>query len=233
MVDINEVKQFVDFISNKTQSGSISPQEFNLAARRANYSLFKRRYGLPEEYQLGQPFPTQSYELTQKIKDDLRVFKEKQTITVDSSGKMDIPSDYVHKLAIDYRKVDNTSGEPTVVMVPVETIDDDKFSERKRSSLKKPTKDYPVCNINSDYIEFAPADLGKVEMTYLRLPASPVWGYTTVNTMPLYDAGTSTNFEWEEMLTNDLSALILAYVGINLQDGKLENWAKEYKERGI
>ncbi len=233
MVDINEVKQFVDFISNKVQSGSVSPNEFNLAARRANISLFKRRYGLPEEYQPGRPIPSQGYEVTQKIKDDLRVFKTTVTIMVDSAGKMILPNDYVHKLAINFRKVvNNATGNPTVTFSEVETVDDDKFTGRKRSSLKAPTNDYPICNFNNTFVEFAPADLGEVEFIYLRLPADPVWGFNIVNTIELYDAAQSTNFEWNEIVTDDLSAIILDYIGINIREIPLDEWAKLYKQQG-
>ncbi len=235
MVKVDEVKQFVDFVSNKLQSGSVSPKEFNLAARFANYRFFSKRWGLPEDYQPGQPIPKQAFELTQTIKDDLRVFKETVDIIVDNDGKASIPTDYVHKTAINYRKVVNDPNgvnPPTTTMVPVETIDDDKFTERKRAKLKTPTRDYPICNFNNTYIEVAPTDLGKIQLVYLRLPADPVWAFTTANTIPLYNAANSTDFEWPAISMEDVASFILSYVGINLREPELQRYAESFKGNG-
>jgi len=45
MINIDEVKRFVDFLANKHQSGSVSPDEFNIGAKVANMSLFKKSTG--------------------------------------------------------------------------------------------------------------------------------------------------------------------------------------------
>jgi hypothetical protein len=237
MINVNDLKIFIDFIANKEQSGTAySIPQLNNAFQAANIDLFKLRYGLPEDYVPGQPIPKMGYENTQKIKDDLRAFKEKISIPVDEYGIMLLPSDYVHKTGIEYLKIINKDccgGPPSVFPKEVEIIDDDKWSERLGNTIKKPTLDYPVCNFLKDSIRFEPKNLRTVEFSYLRVPVKPIWGYTFVNNVAVYDAATSTNVEWNEILFTDFAKLVLNYFSINLKDAELKQAMSEYKVRGV
>jgi len=235
MIDVNEVKEFVDFLANKEQSGnSVSPSEFNLNLRRATDDLFRKEYGLPEDYKPGVPLPDISYEITQRIKDDMRVFKKTETITIDANGNGNIPDDYVHYTGIRYNKVtNNTGGQPTVEPKSVEAIDDDKWVGRIGNSIKVPNKDYPICNFNSSSIQFEPKDLYKVDLTYLKYPSTPNWAYTITDGTAIYDAGNSTNIELPKMLTNDLVRLICSYYGIRFRDNALTQYAEMIKTKGV
>ena len=77
MINVNELYEFVQFVSNKEQSGYVKPSEFNLAIDRAQMQLFMERYNNPAEYQPGRPVPRVAYQQTQKISDDLRPFIKK------------------------------------------------------------------------------------------------------------------------------------------------------------
>lgn len=237
MINVNEVKIFIDFIANKEQSGTAyTITQLNNAFQAANIDLFKLRYGLPEDYVQGMPLSKMAYENTQKIKDDLRVFKEITTIAVDQYGIMILPSNYVHKTAIQYLKVTNQKdcdAPPLVSPKEVEIIDDDKWSERIGSTIKKPTLNFPVCNFLKDSIRFEPKNLGEVELSYLRTPIMPVWGYTFVDGVETYNATTSINIEWNEILFTDFAKLVLNYLSINLKDQELNKAMAEYKSRGV
>lgn len=235
MINVNELKIFIDFIANKEQSGTAySINQLNVAFQSANIDLFKMRYGLPEEYTPGMPLPRMSYEVTQKIKDDLRACKEVVNISVDNFGNMLLPSDYVHKTAIEYKKVTNNDTKiPDVKYRPVEILDDDKWSERKSNTIKKPSLDFPICNFLKDSIRFEPKNLGVVEFSYLRIPNKPIWAYTVVNGIETYDAQNSIDFDWNEILFTDIAKLILNYLSINLKDTELYQVMAEYKAKGV
>jgi hypothetical protein len=236
MINVNELKIFIDFIANKEQSGtSYSINQLNSAFNSANIDEFKLKYGLPEEYVPGRPLPRQAYEVTQKIKDDLRVFKETAIIPIDEFGIMTLPNNYVHKTSIEYMKVLNSPdcNEPIVSTKSVEIIDDDKWSERKSNTIKKPSLDFPICNFLKDSIRFEPKSLRQVEFSYLRLPNKPIWGYTFQNGIEVYDPITSIDFEWPEILFTDIAKLVLNYLSINLKDTELQQAMAEYKSKGI
>jgi len=236
MINVNEIKLFIDFIANKEQSGTAySIDQLNNLFKTASIDLFKQRYGLPEEYAPGMPLPRMSYEVTQKMKDDLRACKEVENITVDSAGHMLLPLNYVHPTEIAYIKITNQCcGTPPLVQPKsIEKIDDDKWNRRLANSIKKPSKDFPVCNFLKDRIRIEPRDLGRVEFSYLRIPNTPVWAYTLVGGVEQYDPLNSVDFDWSEILFTDIAKMILGYLSINLRDGELASAIDQYKIKGV
>lgn len=236
MINVNDVKEFVDFVANKEQSGTAySINQLNILFKAANIDILKQRYGLPEEYTPGMPLPRMSYEVTQKIKDDLRSCKKVTHLNVDNQGEADLPEDYIHPTSIMYTKITNQCCEqpPKISYREIEKIDDDKWAERLSNSIKTPSKDYPVCNFLSDKIRIEPRDLNKIEFSYLSIPGEPKWAYTTVNGVEVYDENSSTNFDWSPALFTDISKLILGYLSINLRDGELAAAIDMYKTKGV
>ena len=236
MINVNDLKIFIDFVANKDQSGtSYSIDQLNNIFQAANIDLFKLRYGLPEEYSLGMPLPRQAYEITQKMKDDMRVLKVVSNLTVTAAGEMILPSDYVHKTAISYKKIINAccGNPPKVDRRPVEIMDDDKWDERVSAVIKAPSLDFPVCNYLSDRIRFEPTTIKEVEFSYLRVPSKPVWAYTFTGDIEVYDPNTSVNFDWNDILFTDIAKLVLGYIGINLRDEQLQTAISEYKVKGV
>lgn len=234
MIKVDEVKQFVDSIANKHQSGNTyTVNEFNLWLRRSMDALFITEYGLPESYKPGYPLPRMAYELTQRIKDDLRVFKEEPVLIVNSKGEMTLPADYVHYTAIDFYKVTNVpGGEPDIDEIGVEVIDDDKWSRRKRNALKTPDQEEPICNFGNTFVRFAPTDLQRARLTYLRYPKQPKWDFDLVEDVEIFKPSTSIDVELPEYLTNNLSMIILTYIGVKNRDEGLLSYAEVVKTRG-
>ena len=236
MINVNEVKIFIDFLANKDQSGtSYSIIELNNAFKAVNNDLFKQRYGLPEEYTPGMPLPRMGYEVTQKMKDDLRSCKEVVMLPIDTAGEMALPDDYIHVTAINYIKLVNQCCDQPPKRTPreVERIDDDKWAERLSNSIKTPSKDFPVCNFLKDKVRYEPRDLRKVEFSYLRIPNAPEWAYTVQGGVEVYDQGNSKDFEWHEMLFTDVCKMIVDYLAINLRDGELAAAMDKYKTKGV
>lgn len=236
MINVNDIKVFIDFMANKDQSGtSYSIEQLNNLFQSANIDLFRLRYGLPEQYVPGMPLPAQAYEVTQKMKDDLRACKVVSILPLNSDGEMILPADYVHKTDITFKKIVNAccGNPPKVSYNGVEIMDDDKWSERVSSVIKTPSQDFPVCNYLTDRIRFEPKDLGSVEFSYLRVPSQPVWGFTFAGTIEVYDPASSTNFDWNDILFTDIAKIVLGYIGINLRDGELQAAMSEYKAKGV
>lgn len=235
MISVDEVKQFIESIANKEQSGNtFTPKIFNLWLRRGTDDLFRKEYGLDEDYKPGVPLPSIGYEITRKIKDDLRVFKEEPILTVDSTGKMLLPADYVHVTAIDAFKVENqSSGDPKVTPREVEIIDDDKWTFRRTHPIKPPTIDKPIANFGNDHVKFEPKNIQKVQFIYLRYPKTPNWAFTVVDGVSTFDPANSVDVELPQDLTNDLSQFILSYLAERTRDQGLVQYIESIKAKGV
>ncbi len=235
-INVDELKQFLDFITNKEQSGNtMSPEQYNMLLRRGIEDQYSWLYGLYQGYKPGNPYPNVAYEVTHLVKDFLRIFKETLTITVDSSGQMLIPDNYTHYTNITYNKVINQTECKGVKVTPigVEVIDDDKFIDRINHPVKVVSKSLVICNFHNTYVQYYPKDIAKVDFTYLRTPSNPLWAYTVVDDVAIYDAVSSTQIELPKILTNQLARIILSYIGINLREPQVVQYAEEIKTKGV
>lgn len=228
MIDVNAIYDFVNYQLNKSVSGnSLSPTEFNLGLEWSNLEYFKLKYGLSEDYQVGRPVAPVTYEISQKIMSDMRTLrtvlggKNAPAMAVDINGWADIPSDYLHVSTIKY------NGNI------VEVLREDFLGDRLNNSIKYPSKTNPICVFQENYIEFYPKDLGFVEFSYLRLPQTPVWGYTIVNDQPVYNPATSVQSEFPQDCLSDIANLILGYSAKDLRDQLMIQQAELRKKEGI
>jgi hypothetical protein len=57
--------------------------------------------------------------------------------------------------------------------------------------------------------------ISTVTYSYVRVPAEVNWGYTTVNSKPLYNAVTSTNFQLHGSESTELVLKICQYAGLS------------------
>lgn len=224
---VEEIRQWVDFELNKNQTGgTLSPEEYNLCLKWANQEYFKLKYGLPEQYRPGQPLPAQAWAVTQENIDALSPFLSAQggrdypPLRVDVDGRATIPSDYVHVSSVRYNDL------------AVEVLSNDVIGNRLQSPIVYPDKKYPICTFYSGYIQFYPKDLGFVNFDYLRMPQTPVWGYTIVNDQPVYNPNTSTQFEFSDIYHMDLAAMIVSYAASNLRDQLAIQLAEQRKIQG-
>ena len=245
MININELYRFVQFISNKEQSGYLKPSEFNMAVDRAQMQLFMERYGNPAEYQPGRPIPRISYQQTQKISDDLRPFIKK-VIQPLTNGRMlwsalvsgNGVEDYVHisSLRVNYDDISNP-GITTTLQKGVRVVDDAELSNYLDSSIVAPSEKYPIAALYNGFLQVYPETITQLEITYLSRPQRPLdgqfWRYQIINGLPAYDIVSSTDLAWSDELFNEISIRILSFVGINLRETILSQYAEVKKTQGI
>ena len=238
MIDINELYQFIQFTTNKEQSGYIKPSEFNLAVDRAQMQLFMERYGNPAEYQPGRPVPRVAYQQTQKISDDLRPFIKKIYQPL-NNGKFlwsDI-SDYMHlsSLRARYYKINNQTGNSEIRHSGVKIVDDSELSNYLDSSIVNPTQEYPIAAIYNGYVQVYPENLDGIEVTYLSRPIKPEWAWTVNQSLgiPEYDDANSTNLNWSDELFNEIAIRVLSFMGVNLKDNTITQYSELKKQQGI
>lgn len=241
-----QIHDLIKFIGNKDFNGNFyKPDHFNLTIEAVNIDYFKLKHGLPEDYQLGAAsarfaemqagriVPRQYVDATQKLSDDLRKFKEAALNQSVVDGKFLIPTNYVHCLAISYNYSRTIDGEVKTLSRPVEILTEDQWADRMGNWIKKPTTKRPIAIIRQTHIYIEPSTINAVDWYYLRLPVKPVFAYTVVKDELVYDVGNSTEFEWPAVNHMDLVRLLLSYLGINLREQQLIQYAEMQKMKGV
>jgi len=145
MVRVDDVYNLVRFVTNKDLSGNtMNVEEFNDLAKMVNLDIFKEKYGLPEEYQFGQPLPRRSYEVTKKIIDDMRHLKVRtgvdvSPLSIDQWGRAVIPTNYLHLSSATYNYVTtNECTEKNVIPKDIELLPDGQIADRTGNSITIP-----------------------------------------------------------------------------------------------
>jgi len=246
MININDFRNFILYAANKSGKGALpTPSQFNSFCERALMEWTMKRYGNRAEYQPGRPIPRISYDKTQAVMDDLRHLKYEADMLV-NNGRFGIPDgttvtdrnsqvlpEYLHLSTIRgcYYYTGTNGIEEKEIPVPV--VSDKELSYLLDSSICQPTFAYPAANIQSTYVLVYPKTFQYVHIVYLRQPYTPVWAYTTVNGRPVYDPANSTDLDAPKEAFNEIAMGVLSFMGINMREGELLQYAEMNKQQGI
>lgn len=231
------LQQIIDDVlirMNKDQSGmSISPDKWTDVFRAVNLIYLKKKLGLPEEYQPYSPFPREAYQITQRMQDDTRHLVKSHTLVTNAQGVADMPSDYVYYSSMVYNYSYNDLGRTVVEPKEVELLNDQSFTSRITSSLKKPTLKRVVARFLNGRIQFAPHTIAQVDMVYVRYPTEPLYAYTVnANDDYVYNPQASVQFDWPEICHVDIANLVLGYLSDNFRDMFIKQSVEQRKQTG-
>lgn len=237
-MDLIQMYNFMKFIGNKDFNGNfLPPSQYSSAILAANIDLYKKKAGLPEEYQPGRPLAREGFEMDKKSLDNVSHFKGHVTDQAVASGYFDIPAAYIYWDSMSYNYTPTIDGDPTVLPKPVEILTEGQLADRRGNFIKKPSFKNPVTvqrrDTSWDRFYIFPDTINAVDFHYYRLPIAPVFAYTVANDVLSYDSGNSTEFEWPANLHMDLVRIMLSYLGINLGDVKLIQYAEMQKTKGV
>ena len=224
---IDQVYKFVDFIIKKSNSGGyLTPDEFNLIINRAQIQYFNKLYGNQNDYRYDRPVPKIAYAITEKISNSLSPFLSDSTaLVVDGNGQVNIPSDLFQTVSITHT-IDGIEYEIT-------RVEQDRIANNLSSYYDAPTSDFPIYSQLRTKFQFYPKDLATASLFYLKKPTDMVWGYTTVSGRPVYDSGTSVQPLWKDMDMNEIIYIALSYIGVNLKDPDVSQFAQLKTQTGL
>jgi len=259
MININEVKEYVEFLARKYQSGgSFTPKQFNLVVPNVVRDIVRKYYGVPEEYQVGNPQPHIAYEITSLVKDYLSAIKPVVTLNV-VNGFADKPDDYIHISAARVtsyvnQKVDKYAtmvddtccGEdgtvqapkqPKIISVakkyPIVFLTDTQFDAALNSVSRKPTIEHPIARLEAGKIEIAPTSINQFELSYIRYPKAPFWnGTNNGNGTTTYNPTGSQDIELPNICATEVVLACLQKLGIAIRETQLINWADKTRQMG-
>lgn len=219
------------FSKSDANNRQLSDKSINRLMDGASLKQLKRKMGLPEHYQPGQPLSTQGYEVTPMISHDLEPFKrykgwdDEPALTVGTDGFILLPDDYFY-----YSSMTHTVDG---VKKHFEFMPDEEFEKRVGDPLIAPNERNPVANLQFGHIRIAPITIQEVSMTYIKRPDKPVYATKTTNGYREYDETNSVELEWDDVNRLDIIYIMLYDLGINMQRGDLVQYAQKYQQQGI
>lgn len=233
-----QIYDFLKFIGNKDFNGNIfKPSHFRSAIVAADIDLYKKKSGLPEEYQPGRPLAREGFEIDKKSLDNVSHFKGHVTDQPVASGFFNIPAAYIYWDSMSFNYTPTIDGTPTVLPRPVEILTEGELADRIGNYTKRPTTKNPVVvqrrDASWDRFYIYPNTINAVDFHYYRIPVAPVFAFNVVNEVLVYDSESSTEFEWPVNLHMDLVRIMLSYLGISIGEDKIVQYAEMQKAKGI
>lgn len=180
--------------------------QYNVAVDFAQREFISKR--LPSMQQSVGPV---GYESSWRLHEDLRPFVVGPlNIAIQNNGDFAYPYGYIWPDSIsktDFRRIDR--------------VTQDEYSWRKQSLIKAPDSDFPVAILRSPYGFVDPYSIGSFLMSFVQFPQTPIWAYTLVNTIPVFNEAASVDLKVPEISSNEITMIILAHLGINLSSEEL------------
>jgi hypothetical protein len=197
-----------------------------LIINRAQIQYFNKLYGNQNDYRYDRPVPKIAYAITEKISNSLSPFLSDSTaLVIDGNGQVNIPSDLFQTVSITHT-IDNIEYEIT-------RVEQDRIANNLSSYYDAPTSDFPIYSQLRTKFQFYPKNLATASLFYLKKPTDMVWGYTTVSGRPVYNSGTSVQPLWKDMDINEIIYIALSYIGVNLKDGDVSQFAQLKTQTGL
>lgn len=235
-MNLQAIRDLVQLITaEKGVKFEYTQEDYDDLLHLAQMKHYKRKLGLPEEYSPGMPLPTQAFEVTQRITEDLRRFKvtmgwKKSTpIKTDSNGHLAYPSDYYMISVLSWNIVRGSK----VYERNIKVLSDLEYQSKVGSVVKKPTVFFPVANLQSDHIRISPEKKTNINMVYLRTPKRPVTVIIDSDDFLEIDIDNSVDLEWDYLNIIDIISILLGDMGIAINSQNVAQYAQNNKERGI
>ncbi len=194
-------------MANKENRGWIRPTEFNLLATRAQLDLIKDRVGNPSPDGMVNGFRENS-----QLHDEIReVITFETNLTPDANGNFAFPANYLYFLGASFNGLE------------VDMIGHGDVNTRRNSFLNPPSDDFPVGTITSDGIQIFTSGVtnqttGTLLLTYISEPTAPVWAFSTVNNIEIYNVTNSTQLVLPPTTHQEIAHRILSYLGVALRE---------------
>ena len=223
---INEVRTAVLAIVNKNNYGYITPNDFNLYARMAQMDIFEDYFQTYNDQVYRQNYGSLSAaktkisgegyaNLRQITEEVIDTFSATATMTYSGSNFV-APADCYTMINVLY------SGKI------VDRVSLSKINQLNASNLTAPSTLFPAYTMTGTgtgatlaqrVVVYPSSIISGVTAQYIRVPTAPNWNYVSLVTgEPIYNPGTSTDFELPEADFSDLVARILQYAGISIRE---------------
>ena len=112
-------------------------------------------------------------------------------------------------------------------------VEQDRLATNLASYYDYPDSQNSIYTQFRGYIQFNPINISTANLIYLEKPADMVWGYTLNGSIPVYSEALSTNPAWNDTDMNEIIYLALSYIGVNLKDPEVSQFANMKTQTGL
>jgi len=161
------------------------------------------------------------YGVNQQVHDALRPFRVYYQFTSDGAGFVTYPPNYSHILGTPFTVSGSTVNEITF-------YNEDEFPRQLKSQLRAVTINNPIALTTNIGFSIYPQILQIGFFNYLRRPNTPILATIQSGRTIFYDAANSVNLEWEDQYINHIIAKALKYVGLNMDETSVYQFADQY-----
>ena len=112
-------------------------------------------------------------------------------------------------------------------------VEQDRLATNLASYYDYPDSNNSIYTAFRDYIQFNPIDIYSANIIYLKKPQDMYWGYTISNGRPVYSEALSVQPEWYDTDMNEIIYLALSYIGLNIKDGDVSQFANMKTQTGL
>jgi hypothetical protein len=231
---IDEVYKLVQVFANKEQRGFISPSDFNLLAKQAELELYNKRLSI-----IKQKSPTRKSQglyaeslSPEMARQDIATFLTRSDMNVTTQTRpylgvtVAVASDYVESMFINTDEHHDISTN-----IPVDIVEPKDINQILRSSLVKPSMEYPVALLGSEGVTLKvfsmfPDTITKVIAYHYLNTNTPKWSYVTVAGKPVHDSSSSNQFKISSRCHGEIVVKILEYLGVSIREADVVQYAQ-------
>tara|TARA_R100000805_G_C3584059_1_gene87189 strand:+ start:42 stop:746 length:705 start_codon:yes stop_codon:yes gene_type:complete len=211
-VNIDDVYQAVLAVANKEQRGYITPQEFQTFANHAQKEILEQYLYDINQFGRVPGNSTEHSDMLNLLDEKLSVFKKvSPALAVDpGTFRVQLPSD-LYKIG----SLSHVMFNKTHIF---EEINYNELVTMQKSYLTSPTFSRPVyTNHTGGFLTIYPSGISSVNMSYIKQPRKPRWGYVVAGDKALYNASASVHFELHATEQTELVYKILKLSGVAIK----------------
>jgi len=229
---INSVRNTVLSILNKNNYGYISPSDFNLYSKQAQFETFEEyfsEYNKTINMENARQSGTSYADLRKPIAEAMEVFAVTSTLTqvAPATNRFFLPS--ATTTGFDYFMINkilcyDASVNPRRFKGEAEKVTHTHITMLITSNLTAPTEQYPAYTQEGGILTVYPSTINlpnEVDSNYFRYPKDPKWTYITLaNGEPVFDQSQADYQDFEIPLEDEykLVSKILQYAGMSIRE---------------
>jgi hypothetical protein len=223
-LDVDEIYSIIKFAINKSQSGYVSPEEFNRVINVAQKSWCTYLLGTLQQYTPGRPVALVELGQNSVVRQRLTPVIYGYNLSVDANGYSGYPGDYLQTDAMW-----SIYGFSRIRFVQQDSL------HSYYNSTIDPIATNPIYLIKDIGFQFYPTTIANAKLSYVRNPPNMVWGYIDDPDRPgevIYSEIHSTQPVWDYASMLEIIVRALAIIGVNLQLPVVSQYAEQIKKTG-
>lgn len=233
---LNQIRDIVSSLTQTHRPGvNLTPELFGTLINAASLKHFKRRIGLPEQYQPGAPFPAQVAEVSVKESFDLNPFlvyaDQYSGPIIFTEGRAAYPKSFAYPLGASHLYYSSHTRRDHERFFDI--VNEKQWGERINSVNESPNELFPIMRFGPDSIVVYPETIRIVRMAYYRWPIPAEYRVKVENGINVYDVDGSVELEWDEVNQLDIAAILLSDIGVAVAREDIVQIAEKIKNTGI